>query len=94
MELKASFANKTFILVNNGETKKLDWAQLQKVMDTVYKAEFIEDNASEARPVKSGNYISAGGDLWYQMGVAVVEPTAKSKELAKIESLFTSLTLR
>ena len=91
LELKASFANKTFALVNNGETKKLEWLQLQKVMDTVYKAEFIEDNASESKPVKSGKYISAGGDLWYQMGVAVVEPTAKSKELAKIETLFASL---
>ena len=94
LELHASFANKSFVLTNDGETKKLEWAQLQKVMDTVYKAEFIEDNASESKPVKKGKYISAGGDLWYQMGVAVVEPTAKSKELAKIEALFASLEKR
>jgi hypothetical protein len=61
------------------------------VMDTVYKAEFIEENATDSKPSKSGSYISAGDGLWYQIGVAVVEPTAKSKELPKIEAMFQSL---
>jgi len=92
LELKASFANKSFTLTNDGKAvKKLEWAQLQKVMDTVYKAEFIADNASESKPKKAGKYINAGDGLWYQMGLAIVEPTGKSKELVKIESLFQSL---
>jgi hypothetical protein len=92
IELKASFALKTFTLVNQGASpQKLEWIQLQKVMDTVYKAEFIEDNALETKPSKSGSYISAGDGLWYQLGIAVVEPTNKSKELARIESLFATL---
>ncbi|TDE17539.1 hypothetical protein [Dyadobacter psychrotolerans] len=93
VELKASFANKSFTVVKDGNApESLNWTQLQKVMDTVYKAEFIEDNASEKKPSKNGSYITAGDGLWYQLGIAVVEPSAKSKELAKIESLFGSLS--
>jgi hypothetical protein len=92
IELRASFADKTFAFIRNGASpESLNWAQLQKVMDTVYKAEFIEENATDSKPSKSGSYISAGDGLWYQIGVAVVEPTAKSKELPKIEAMFQSL---
>ena len=95
LELKASFANKAFTLVVDGSApKKLEWGQLQKVMDTVYKAEFVEDEASESKPSKNGKYITTGDGLWYQLGVAVVEPTGKSKELPKIEALFNSLEQR
>ena len=88
----ASFASKEFSLVKNGEAAKpLKWSQLEKVMDTVYKAEFLEDNATESKPTKNGTYISAGDGLWFQLGVAVVEPTSKSKELQKIEAIFKSL---
>jgi len=65
---------------------------LQKIMDTVYKAEFVADNASENRPTKRGKYLTAGDGLWYQMGVAVLETTSKSKDLAKIEALFNTLS--
>ncbi|MCE7039451.1 hypothetical protein [Dyadobacter sp. CY312] len=92
IELRATFADKAFALKKNGgSAESLNWAQLQKVMDVVYKAEFVEENATESKPSKSGSYISAGDDLWYQLGVAVVEPTAKSKELPKIEAMFQSL---
>lgn len=92
VELRASFADKTFALKKNGgSAENLNWTQLQKIMDTVYKAEFIEENATEVKPSKDGSYITAGDGLWYQMGVAVVEPTAKSKELPKIETMFQSL---
>lgn len=92
IDLTASFAHKEFSVVKNGgEVKKLKWSQLEKVMDTVYKAEFLEDNATESKPTKNGSYISAGDGLWFQLGVAVVEPTAKSKELQKIETIFKSL---
>jgi len=60
----------------------------------VYKAEFVEDEASESKPSKAGKYITAGDGLWYQLGVAIVEPTGKSKELAKIEALFNSFEQR
>jgi hypothetical protein len=92
VDLTASFARKEFSMIKNGgDSKKLEWSQLQKVMDTVYKAEFLEDNAVESKPTKNGAYISAGDGLWFQLGVAVVEPTSKSKELQKIEALFQSL---
>ncbi|REA64170.1 hypothetical protein DSL64_01035 [Dyadobacter luteus] len=92
IDLIASFASKEFSLVKNGEAAKpLKWSQLEKVMDTVYKAEFLEDNAAESKPTKNGTYISAGDGLWFQLGVAVVEPTSKSKELQKIEAIFKSL---
>jgi hypothetical protein len=90
--LKASFATKSFTMSENGGVlKTLDWGFLQKVMDTVYRAEFIYDNASEKKPTKSGKYLYIGDQLWYQMGVAVVETTAKSKDLQMIESLFSKL---
>jgi hypothetical protein len=61
-------------------------------MDTVYKAEFVPDNASESKPTKRGKYITAGDGLWYQLGVAVLESTSKSKDLPKIEALFNALS--
>ncbi|ACT92463.1 hypothetical protein [Dyadobacter fermentans] len=92
IDLKASFGKKEFTLSKNaGATRKLHWDQLQKIMDTVYKAEFVADNATETRPTKRGKYLTAGDGLWYQMGVAVLETTSKSKDLAKIEALFNTL---
>lgn len=93
IDLRASFGKKEFTLSKNGGTvRKLHWDQLQKIMDTVYKAEFVADNASENRPTKRGKYLTAGDGLWYQMGVAVLETTSKSKDLAKIEALFNTLS--
>jgi hypothetical protein len=92
LDLKASFANKTFsISKNNGPQRMLEWNQLQKIMDTVYRAEFVSDNATESKPSKKGKYLTAGDGLWYQMGVAILEQTSKSKDLAKIEALFSTL---
>jgi hypothetical protein len=92
LEFEASFATKTFKSSKNGGTDTiLPWAQLQTVMDTVYRAEFVDDHAVESKPTKSGKYLSAGDGLWYQLGVAVVETTSKSKDLQKIERLFDSL---
>jgi hypothetical protein len=92
IEMKASFAEKSFALSKNkGAGKQLDWKKLQEVMDTVYKAGFLEEFASEKRPSKKGIYLNAGDGLWYQLGVGVVETTAKSKDLPKIEALFDSL---
>lgn len=90
--LKASFATKTFsMILNGGVARKLDWAFLQKVMDTVYRAEFVYEMATTTKPAKKGKYIYAGEDLWYQLGVGVVETTSKSKDLQQIESLFSKL---
>ncbi|NIJ53970.1 hypothetical protein [Dyadobacter arcticus] len=92
LDLKASFALKSFtISKNKGVARRLEWSQLQKIMDTVYKAEFVTDNAFEAKPSKKGKYITAGDGLWYQLGVAVLETTSKSKDIAKIEALFSTL---
>jgi len=93
LDLKASFAKKTFTVAKgNGPARNLEWSQLQKIMDTVYKAEFVPDNASDAKPKKPGKYITAGDGLWYQMGVAILETTGKSKDLQKIEALFNTLS--
>ncbi|PSL24355.1 hypothetical protein [Dyadobacter jiangsuensis] len=93
IDLKASFGKKEFTLSKNaGTARKLDWNQLQKIMDTIYKAEFVPDNASDSKPSKKGKYITAGDGLWYQIGVAVLETTSKSKDLAKIEALFNTLS--
>ncbi|CAG4998269.1 hypothetical protein DYBT9275_01966 [Dyadobacter sp. CECT 9275] len=92
LDLKASFADKSFVISkNSGRPAQLDWQQLQKILDTVYKAEFIPDEAATSKPKKDGKYISAGDGLWYQLGVAVVEVSGKSKDLPKIESLFNNL---
>ncbi|GGM92776.1 hypothetical protein GCM10010967_27450 [Dyadobacter beijingensis] len=93
IDLKASFSKKEFTLVKNSEApRQLQWEQLQKIMDTVYKAEFVPDNATETRPTKRGKYLTAGDGLWYKMGEAVLETTSKSKDLAKIEALFNALS--
>ena len=92
LELRASFAEKSFTITKDKKSPgKLDWGQLQKIMDTVYRAEFVPDNAMEKQPTGKGKYISAGDGLWYQLGVAVLETTSKSKDLPKIEALFSTL---
>lgn len=92
VDLKASFAQKSFTLSKGkNSSRKLEWAQLQRIMDTVYKAEFVADNASDSKPSQKGKYITAGDGLWYQLGVAILETTAKSKDLPKIEALFKTL---
>ncbi|KAA0993100.1 hypothetical protein [Dyadobacter aurulentus] len=92
LDLKASFANKSFtISKNNGTPHDLEWTQLQQIMDTVYRAEFVADNAVDVKPSQKGKYLTAGDGLWYQMGVAVLETTSKSKDLSKIETLFSTL---
>ncbi len=91
LNLKASFADKRFTMrKNNGSDENLKWSDLQNVMDTVYRAGFMEELAEPKKPSKNGRYLSAGDGLWYELGVAVVETTAKSKDLAKIEKLFSS----
>ncbi|TLV03126.1 hypothetical protein [Dyadobacter luticola] len=92
LDLKASFAQKSFTITKDkGIARKLEWSQLQKIMDTVYKAEFVSDNAFEAKPSRKGKFITAGDGLWYQLGVAILETTSKSRDLPKIEALFETL---
>jgi len=92
VELKASFSQKSFTLTKGkNQPKELEWTQLQRIMDTVYKAEFVADNASDSKPSQKGKYITAGDGLWYQLGIAILETTAKSKDLPKIEALFKTL---
>jgi len=93
LDLRASFAEKSFTVVKDkAPARNLEWSQLQKIMDTVYKAEFVPDNASDKKPSKNGKYITAGDGLWYQMGVAIQETTNKSRDLVKIEALFNTLS--
>lgn len=92
MDLHASFAEKTFTVKKNGAaTRKMEWNALQKMLDTIYKATFLEELAQSARPSKKGKYISAGDGMWYQLGTSVVETTQKSKDLPKVEAIFRDL---
>lgn len=92
VDLTASFANKSFFIRNNkGREEELPWENLKSILDTIYRAEFLYEDATEKRPRKNGMYISAGDGLWYQMGVSIVEPTSKTKHLAEIQDIFSSL---
>lgn len=92
LEFKASFAHKTFNMRKNGGAEiAMDWSQLEKVMNTVYRAEFVDDLALESKPSKNGIYISTEPNWWYEFGVSLIEPKSKSKELPKIEALFANL---
>ncbi|QRQ99922.1 hypothetical protein [Dyadobacter sandarakinus] len=92
LDLKASFATKMLTLSKLGEKpQQLDWPKLQKIMDTVYRADFLADMAARSRPNKPGKYITAGDGLWYQLGVSIVESAPKSKDLPKIDALFVAL---
>lgn len=95
IDLVASFSRKTFTVSRHeGKTVNLEWSQLQNIMDTVYRAEFVADNALTSQPKKRGKYLSAGDGLWYQLGVAVLETSSKSKDLQKIEALFNTLAAK
>ena len=92
IDLKASFADKSFSVKNAASgTKTMEWKKLQSMLDIIYNAEFIADEALTKTPSRKGKYISAGDGLWYELGVAVVDSSGKGKALVKIEELFNSL---
>lgn len=92
VDLKASFADKSFSVKNDKSgLKVMEWKKLQSMLDIIYNAEFIADEALTKTPTRKGKYISAGDGLWYELGVAVVESSAKGKALVRIEELFEGL---
>ncbi|WP_025761517.1 hypothetical protein [Dyadobacter tibetensis] len=92
VDLTASFANKSFYIRNSlGRQEELAWSQLKTILDTIYSAEFLYDEATENRPRKKGSYLTAGDGLWYQLGVSVVEPSNKSKKLDEITTILQPL---
>ncbi len=92
VDLTASFASKSFFIRNSqGREEELPWEQLKTILDTIYSAEFLYEEASEKRPRKPGVYISAGDELWYQLGVSIIESTSKSKNLDAIQHIFSDL---
>jgi hypothetical protein len=92
MELNASFVRKNFTLsLNRQSPRQLPWEQLEEVMATVFKADFLAEMASETRPAQAGTFLSVGDGLWYELGEAVVNPAPRSKVLHQIESLFKKL---
>ncbi|GAB3181613.1 hypothetical protein [Telluribacter humicola] len=95
ISLNASFVNKTFsIQLDKQPREQMDWKKLEEVMGTVFKAEFMSDQATETRPTHEGTYITTGDGLWYKLGEAVLNPTPKSKVLPQIENLFDKLERR
>lgn len=90
--LKASFASRTFSITTGDDTPKVvPWKWVNEVMSTVFRADFLMEEAVEKKPKQSGTFIFIGDGLWYPMYTAIVEPTNKSKVLPKIESLFKDL---
>ncbi|PWJ59038.1 hypothetical protein CLV98_103411 [Dyadobacter jejuensis] len=95
VDLTASFASKSFYIKNSlGREEELPWEQLKRILDIIYSAEFLYEEASDSKPRKKGSYLTAGDGLWYQLGVSVLEPNAKSKHLVEIENTFQDLLTR
>jgi hypothetical protein len=90
--LKASFSIRTFT-IKSGENEPtvVSWKWVNEVMSTVFRAEFLMEEALEAIPKQPGTYLAIGDGLWYPMYTAIVEPTNKSKVLPKIDALFKDL---
>ncbi|WP_247235127.1 hypothetical protein [Telluribacter sp. SYSU D00476] len=95
ISLNASFVNKTFsVQLDKQPREQLAWKKLEDVMGTVFKAEFVPDQAYESRPNQDGVYLTTGDGLWYKLGESVLNPTPKSKVLTQIENLFDKLERR
>ena len=88
----AVFAERSFAVQRNDEpSKKLPWKWTQEVVGTVFMADFLMEDASRQVPKFSGKYLSLGDGLWYEFGETLVEPTADSEVLVRIEKLMKQL---
>lgn len=92
MLFKASFTNRTLLLqLNDSEKKLLPWEKTQVIMQTIFTADFVEEEAMEDLPENDGKYLNIGDGLWYEFGKSILEPTPKSKILPKILKLLDQL---
>lgn len=90
--LNASFSTRIFTIKSGqNEPTIVPWKWVNEVMSTVFRAEFLMEEALEVMPKQPGSYLAIGDGLWYPMYTAIVEPTNKSRVLPKIDALFKDL---
>ena len=88
----ASFAHREFsISINGKEPVSLNWRWTKKVMETVFKADFLPSQTPEEIPRFSGKYLTVGDGVWYEFDESIVEPSPKSKVLPQIIKLMDQL---
>ena len=88
-----SFAERSIqsVQVTDGKVRKQSktWKESRKIMEVVYSADYLGENALLNEPKKPGKYINIGEGAWYEFGSGVQNP-GKKNMLLEIEKIFSS----
>lgn len=89
LQFNASFLKRQFT-VTDLTTKKVQtigWNQLQTFLETIFAADFRPDLITNSMPKQPGYYLRSGDDLWYELGISILDPNGGTKAIKKIERL-------
>lgn len=90
--IKGSFQQReASIAINTGDKKSLEWSQLKNYMKVLFQADYLGELATAKPPKRNGIFISMDEKTWYEMGVAIVEPTKKSQALVRLKEWLNQL---
>jgi hypothetical protein len=89
LQFNASFLKRQFTMTDlaTKKTQNLDWSQLQTFLETIFAADFRPDLISGGQPKQPGHYLRSGDDLWYELGISILDPNGGTKAIKKIERL-------
>ena len=84
-----SFSTRNFLVNSSSiDNKPMDWTEGQKLLKFIFSIDYLPENSFDKIPKASGNYISPGDGLWYEL--APFEH-AKKETIAQIERLIETL---
>ena len=71
--------------------KEISWVELKKLLKTVYMPEYDYDSARDEEPKKMGRFLSTGEGLWFTFGESLLEPSANTNSLERLQETFKGL---
>lgn len=90
--IKGSFQyREASIAINSDKQTSLEWSVLKNYMKVLFQADYLGELALAKSPKRNGIFISMDEKEWYEMGVAIVEPTKKSQALARLKEWLNQL---
>lgn len=86
-KLIASFITKTITVSKSTGISNYEWSELTSIMQTLFAPEYIQEEGNAIKPTTNGLFIEIGDEIWYEVGVSVVELGSKSNALPKLKKL-------
>jgi hypothetical protein len=89
IQFSASFLKREFSVKNHktNQVKSLPWDSLHNFLGIIFGADFRPDLITDNNSKKPGHFINTGDDLWYELGISILDPNGGTKAIKKIEKL-------